>query len=265
MAIFNGKTVEEAIKAGLQALSIEENQAVITVLEEAQKGFLGIGGHDAKVEIKIKENDGERAANFLNGIFDVLKIPATTNIVENGDKIVIDVVTTSPTEIIGYRGEVLDALQTLAGATANIGNDEYKKVVVNCENYREKREETLKVLAQRVADKAVKYGRKFSLEPMNPFERKIIHSALTDDSRVKTESQGAEPNRYVVVVPENYKEGTEIEVYGKQKNPTNDRKSKGDRRDRQGRRDRKEKSDVIKLEKKTIGYGTFLGNSLKED
>ncbi|MBO7214634.1 MAG: protein jag [Clostridia bacterium] len=262
MAIFNGKTVEDAIKLGLSTLSISEDQAVITVLEEPQKGFLGIGGHDAKVEVKVKENDGERAANFLSGIFDILKIPATTNLVENGDKIVIDIITTTPTAIIGYRGEVLDALQTLAGATANIGNDEYKKVVVNCESYREKREETLRTLAQRVADKAVKYGRKFSLEPMNSFERKIIHSALTDNEKVKTESQGVEPNRYIVVVPENYKEGTEIEVYGKQKNASNDKKPRGGKRDN---RDRKEKSEVIRLEKKTIGYGTFLGNSLKED
>ena len=265
MAIFYGKTIDEAISKGLEALSIDKEQAEITVLEEAQKGFLGIGGHDAKVEVNKKENDGERAANFLNGLFEYLKIPATTNLVENGDKIVIDILTTSPTAIIGYRGEALDALQTLASATANIGNDEYKKVVVNCENYREKREETLKVLAQRVADKAVKYGRMFSLEAMNPFERKIIHSALSDNERVKTESQGAEPNRYVVVIPDNLKEGTEIEVYGKQKNPSNERKNRGDKKDRRDRGERKEKSEVIRLEKKTIGYGTFLGNSLKED
>ncbi len=263
MAIFYGKTIEEAISNGLSSLSIEKDQAEITVLEEPQKGFLGIGSHDAKVEIIKKVDDGERAVDFLNGLFEVLKLPATTNLIENGDKIVIDVLTTNPTSLIGYRGEVLDALQTLAGATANIGKDEYKKVVVNCENYREKREETLKVLAQRVADKAVKYGRMFSLEPMNPFERKIIHSALTDNERVKTESQGVEPNRYVVVIPDNYKEGTEVEVYGKQKNSSNEKGSRSVKRS--DKREKKEKSDVIRLEKKTIGYGTFLGNSLKED
>ena len=262
MAIFYGKTIDEAIKLGLESLSITSDQAEITVLEEAQKGFLGIGSHDAKVEIIKKEDDGERASNFLSGMFDILNIPATTKLIENGDKIVIEVITTDPTSVIGYRGEVLDALQTLAGATANIGNDEYKKVVVNCENYREKREETLKVLAKRVADKAVKYGRKFSLEPMNPFERKIIHSALSSDDRVKTESQGVEPNRYLVVIPYNYKEGTEVEVYGKQKHSEKERSHS---RDRRAPRERKEKSEVIRLEKKTIGYGTFLGNSKKED
>lgn len=258
MAIFYGKSVEEAIDNALIELKISKDQAKITVLEEAQKGFLGIGGKNAKVEVIVKEDDGERASNFLSGLLEIMKIPATTEILENGDKIVIDVLTTSPTQVIGYRGEVLDALQTLAGATANIGNDEYKKVVVNCENYREKREETLKALAVRIANKAVKYGKKFSLEPMNPFERKVIHSALSNMEGIKTESEGAEPNRYVVVIPENLKSaGDKTERFG--------RSSSKKERDRNGKRDRKEKSDVIKLDKKTIGYGTFLGNSLKED
>ncbi len=258
MAIFYGKSVEEAIDNALIELKISKDQAKITVLEEAQKGFLGIGGKNAKVEVIAKEDDGERASNFLSGLLEMMKIPATTEILENGDKIVIDILTTSPTQVIGYRGEVLDALQTLAGATANIGNDEYKKVVVNCENYREKREETLKALAVRIANKAVKYGKKFSLEPMNPFERKVIHSALSNMEGIKTESEGAEPNRYVVVIPENLKSTSDkTERFG--------RSSSKKERDRNGKRDRKEKSDVIKLDKKTIGYGTFLGNSLKED
>lgn len=258
MAVFYGKSVDEAIDNALIELNISKDQAKITVLEEAQKGFLGIGGKNAKVEVTAKEDDGERASNFISGLLEMMKIPATTEILENGDKIVIDILTTSPTQVIGYRGEVLDALQTLAGATANIGNDEYKKVVVNCENYREKREETLKALAVRIANKAVKYGKKFSLEPMNPFERKVIHSALSNMEGIKTESEGAEPNRYVVVIPENVKNGNgKTERYG--------RSSSKKERDRNGKRDRKEKSDVIKLDKKTIGYGTFLGNSLKED
>ena len=257
MAVFYGKSVEEAIDNALSELNISKEQAKITVLEEAQKGFFGIGGKNAKVEVIALEDDGKRASDFLNGLLELMKIPATTEIKENGDKIVIDVLTTSPTAVIGYRGEVLDALQTLAGATANIGNDEYKKVVVNCENYREKLEETLKNLANRIAEKALKYGKKFSLEPMNPFERKVIHSALSENEHVKTESEGVEPNRYVVVVPDNLKAGSDkSERYGKRSNG---------KKDSRERRDRKEKSDVIKLEKKTIGYGTFLGNSLKED
>ena len=258
MAIFYGKSVEEAIDNALIELNISKDQAKITVLEDAQKGFLGIGGKNAKVEVTAIEDDGERASNFICGLLEMMKIPATTEIKENGDKIVIEILTTSPTSVIGYRGEVLDALQTLAGATANIGNDEYKKVVVNCENYREKREETLKNLAKRIAEKALKYGKKFSLEPMNPFERKVIHSALTDVEGVKTESEGVEPNRYVVVVPENLK-SDKLERYGKAPS------KKRDFADKNGKRERREKPEVIKLDKKSIGYGTFLGNSLKED
>ena len=255
MAIFYGKSVDEAIANALKELNITKDKAKITVLEEAQKGFFGIGSKDAKIEVLAVEDDGERASNFINGLLEIMKIPATAEIKENGDKIVIDILTTSPTQVIGNRGEVLDALQTLAGATANIGNEEYKKVVVNCENYREKREETLKNLAKRIADKAVKYGKKFSLEPMNPFERKVVHSALSDRDDVKTESEGVEPNRFVVVIPNELKSnGDKTERYGRRAG-----KKDGDRKDR------KEKLEVIKLEKKTIGYGTFLGNSLKED
>lgn len=255
MAIFYGKSVDEAISNALKELNITKDKAKITVLEEAQKGFFGIGSKDAKIEVLAVEDDGERASNFINGLLEIMKIPATAEIKENGDKIVIDILTTSPTQVIGYRGEVLDALQTLAGATANIGNEEYKKVVVNCENYREKREETLKNLAKRIADKAVKYGKKFSLEPMNPFERKVVHSALSDRDDVKTESEGVEPNRFVVVIPNELKSnGDKTERYGRRAG-----KKDGDRKER------KEKPEVIKLEKKTIGYGTFLGNSLKED
>lgn len=258
--IFYGKSVEEAIDIALNELDITKEQAIITVLEEAQRGFLGIGGKDAKIEVYKKENDGERASNFLNGLFELMKIPATTELKENGDKIVIDVLTTKPTALIGYRGEVLDALQTLAGATANVCNEEYKKVVVDCESYRQKREETLVLLANRVAEKAVKYGKKFSLEPMNPFERKIIHSALTNNENVKTESQGVEPNRYIVVIPNNLKsELAEVERYGKR--PSNNKQY--NRKERGGKN--KEKSDVIKLEKTGMSYGTFIGNSLKED
>ena len=258
MAIFYGKTVDEAINIALNELNIDKDSAVITVLEESQKGFLGIGGKDAKVEVSKKEDDKDRVVNFLDGLFELINVPVSTEVIENSEnKLSINLITTEPTTIIGYRGEVLDALQTLAGATANIGRDDYKKVVVNCENYREKREETLKGLAVRIADKAVKYGKKFSLEPMNPFERKIIHSALSEYEGVKTESQGEEPNRYIVVIPDNLRNDKETARYGKRDNNRNDRR---DRRD-----NKKEKSDVIKLEKTGMSYGTFIGNSLKED
>ena len=146
---------------------------------------------------------------------------------------------------------MLDALQTLAGAVANIGNDEYKRVVVDCENYRAKREETLKDLANKLALKAVKTGRKVTLEPMNPFERRVIHSTLSENEEVKTESQGNEPNRYVVIIPNNLKSYS---------NDKNNRQKKG-RYDKGAKREPKE--EMIRGEKKPLGFGTFLGNSNK--
>ena len=245
MGFYYGKSVEAAIDSALQELNVTKDQVNISVVEEAKAGILGIGAKQAKVLVELKNADAKKAADFLDGLFNLLKVPAQTEIIENGEKIVLDVLTTSPTQVIGYRGEMLDALQTLASAAANLSNEDYKRVVVNCENYREKREETLKALALRLADKAVKYGKKVSLEPMNPFERKIIHSALIENENVKSESQGVEPNRYVVIIP------NELKVQKRERN------QKG-----RERGERPEKSQMIG-EKKAMGYGTFLGNSNK--
>ena len=107
--------------------------------------------------------------------------------------------------IIGRRGEIIDSIQTLAGAVANTGRRDYKRVVVDCGNYREEREETLKRVAQKLAAKAVKSGKRMRLEPMNPYERRIIHSALAENDEVTTKSEGSEPSRYVVIMPKNRK------------------------------------------------------------
>ena len=212
MGYYFGKTVDSAIEEGLKDLGVTKDQVEITVIEEATKGVLGIGAKKAKIKMEIIVEDSKRASDFLEGLFEKLNVTATTEVVEDGDRIVINLVSTSSSYLIGHRGEMLDVLQTLAGAVANIGNDNYKRVVVDCENYRSKREETLKDLANKLAQKAVRTGRKVSLEPMNPFERRIIHSALSENEEVKTESQGNEPNRYIVIIPNNLK------PYSKDKN-----------------------------------------------
>ena len=141
----------------------------------------------------------------------------------------------------------------MAGTVANAGKEDYKRVVVDCEGYREKREETLKSLAVKLAQKAVRTGRKVALEPMNPYERRILHSALSESTEVKTESEGKEPNRYVVIIPNNLKN----DGYGRDRRGRNNGK---------GRYDNKRSSSAPKQERpKTSGWGTFLGNSLKED
>lgn len=132
---------------------------------------------------------------------DRMEIVAKVSLVSEEEKIEINVVAESSASVIGYRGEVLDALQSLAGAVANMGNKTYVRVVVDCENYRGKREDTLVNLAEKLAAKAVRQGRDISLEPMGPYERRVIHSALAASEEVTTTSEGKEPNRYVVIVP----------------------------------------------------------------
>ena len=260
MAEFLGKTVEEAIANGLKTLGIDRENAEVVVLEEPVKGFLGIGAKPAKVSVEAKKTDGERAISFLNGLFELMDVNAKCNLSNEDEKVIIDVITDNSSAIIGYRGEVLDAIQNLAGAVANIGRDDYKRVVVDCEGYREKREETLKSLAQKLAAKAVRTGRKVTLEPMNPYERRILHSALSDSTEVKTASEGKEPNRYVVIIPNNLKPFDKDRKFDDRKGGKGGYNKGGRKDDRRGNRDTAPRQP----RPKTSGWGTFLGNSLKD-
>ena len=266
--IFTGKTVEEAVESGLISLGVTRDEAEITIIDEGKKGIFGLGGTKAKVKVEKRATDGERATKFIDGLFEILKINAFSEIVSDGEKVEINVQTANSHQVIGHHGEVLDAIQTIAGAVANIGNEQYKKVVVDCENYRESRCKTLTALAEKLAKKAVEKSRKYKLEPMNPYERRIIHSALAGREDVKTISEGDEPNRYVVIIPANLK------PY--ERRPRNDRKygdrrekgGRGERRysDRRGGRDRGERSSAPRSArparaKREIRFGTFLGNS----
>ena len=217
---FTGKTVDEAVEKGLKELGIAREDADIRVLEEGKKKLFG--SIKARVEIAVKETetvaeettiapiakaegatDGERTVVFLEGLFKLLKINACTELVAEGEKVEINVTAANTTAIIGKHGVMLDAIQTLAGAVANTGRDDYKRVVVDCENYRENREVTLNKLADNLAEKAMRLGKKIKLEPMNPYERRIIHAALSEKEGVATTSEGKEPNRYIVIVPNN--------------------------------------------------------------
>ena len=217
---FTGKTVEEAVEIGLKEMGLTAEQADIRVLEEGKKKLFG--SVKARVEIAAKEEssmaeetktvceecgeeatDGERTVEFLEGLFELLNITATTELVSEGEKVEINVTAANTTAIIGKHGAMLDAIQTLAGAVANTGRDDYKRVVVDCENYRENREATLNKLSENLAQKAIRLGKKIKLEPMNPYERRIIHAALSEREGVSTQSEGKEPNRYIVIVPDN--------------------------------------------------------------
>lgn len=257
---FTGKTVEEAVEKGLSELGLTKEQADIRVLEEGKKKLFG--SVKARVEIaaletgeisaekpankevaekkekackKAKEtaengvSDGERTVEFLEGLFKILNVSACTELVSEGEKVEINVTAADTTAIIGKHGVMLDAIQTLAGAVANTGRDEYKRVVVDCENYRENRESTLNKLAENLAQKAIRLGRKVKLEPMNPYERRIIHAALTEREGVSTQSEGKEPNRYIVVIPDNLEDPDLPAIPAR-----NDRRDGGRRNDSRG-------------------------------
>ena len=294
---FTGKTVDEAVDEGLKALGLTREEADIQVLDEGKKGGLFTKGVKARVRIGRKKTDGERAVDFLDGMFGMLGVTATTELEEGGENTKINVITPNSYALIGHRGEMLDALQVLAGAVANIGREEYKRVVVDCEGYREKREETLKRLANKLAEKAVRYGKKLSLEPMTPYERRIIHAALADSTEVKTASEGKEPNRYIVVIPNNLRPGSDrfdrrggfnrdrrpynrdrqSRPYDRDRNygdrrdgydrekredrPYNDRDRRGGYRDRDRNREERPRATGLPRSKRQTYFGTFLGNS----
>jgi len=258
--VYSGKTVDEAIAAGLEALGITREQAEITVIEEGKKKL--IGSVKAQVKVVKKQSDGERAQSFVEGLLDIIGINAVCELESDGEKVEINLTSPESNRLIGHHGESLDAIQTLAGAVANIGREDYKKVIVDCENYRENREATLTELANKLAKKAVEKGRRVSLEPMNPYERRIIHSALSNSEEVKTISDGKEPYRFVVIVPNNERPYEKRERGGRFNNRSDRYGRRDDRRDRRdGRRDSRSKSEGVKTAKKEIRFGTFLGNS----
>ena len=288
---FVGKTVEEAIEKGLAELNIAREDADIRILEEGKKKLFG--SVKARVEIGVpaaaeaapeasateEGTDGERAVEFLGGLFEILKIEAVAGLVSEGDKIEINVTAANSQAVIGKHGAMLDAIQTLAGAVANKGRDDYKRVVVDCENYRDNRETTLNRLAENLAAKAIRLGRKIKLEAMNPYERRIIHAALSEYEGVKTESEGKEPNRYVVIVPANLEDENapaipaRTEKRDDRRGGRRDDRRGGRRDDRKGgyggkkpySRDRKPAGSATSggttMKKSSDFFGTFLGNS----
>ncbi|WP_209661623.1 RNA-binding cell elongation regulator Jag/EloR [Acetoanaerobium pronyense] len=195
-----GKSKEEAIELALKELNAEKDDIEIEVLEEGSKGFLGfLGAKDFKIRATLKDNYEKTTRNFLNDIFDSLDIIADINLDFKGDTLKVSVIGDSAGQLIGRRGESLDALQLLLGLAVNKKRDGYIKVLLDIENYREKREESLVRYANKMARTAVKQRRNIRLEPMNPYERRIVHSALQSDSYVTTYSEGEEPFRKVVI------------------------------------------------------------------
>lgn len=198
----SGKTVDEAVQSALEQLTTTRERVSIQVLEEPRKGFLGlIGVKPAVVEVEIQPDAAEEAVKFL---FDVTnKIGVSIKIKQEVTKegILLDLSGEGIGMLIGKRGQTLDSLQYLVNLVANRYSEHYIRIVLDAENYRDRRKESLEQLAKRLGNKAVRTRKEVILEPMNALERKIIHTALQDIKGVRTYSEGVEPNRRIVVAP----------------------------------------------------------------
>jgi spoIIIJ-associated protein len=194
------KTVESAIEEALNEMNIGKDDADIEVLDEGSKGLFGlIGGRNALVRVYKKVDYEEIIKSFLYPVFDVLGIDGDIDITVENNVLNIKLSAENIGIIIGRRGETLDALQYLLGLAVNKQSDRFMRVTLDVCNYREKREETLIRLAKRLADKVERTRKNITLEPMNPYERRIIHATLQDYGQVETYSIGDEPNRKIVI------------------------------------------------------------------
>ncbi|MCR1934956.1 RNA-binding cell elongation regulator Jag/EloR [Clostridium tepidum] len=196
-----GKTIEEAIDNGLKKLNTSKDKVEIKIIDEGSKGFLNfIGTRPAKIEMKLKKDYEKEVKDFLGSVLESMNVKAKIDIKEKKDVIKINLSGPDMGIIIGYRGETLDSLQYLVSLVINKDQEcDYKRVILDTENYRNKREETLKKLARRLGNKVKETGRPVKLEPMNPYERRIIHSELQNNNYVETYSEGDEPFRKVVI------------------------------------------------------------------
>ena len=198
-----GKTVDQAIELGLYKLGTTRDKVKISILEQA--------GLFNKARVKLTLDEASEVESGLSAFVEELVAKMGLNldvtVEEQEDQFLVDITGEDAALLIGKRGESLDAFQFLVNSIYNKGkkHDEYKKVVVDSNNYKNRREDSLKVLAQRTASRAVRENRDIRLEPMNANERRIIHTALADSPKVETESKGNEPNRYVVVKLKNRK------------------------------------------------------------
>jgi spoIIIJ-associated protein len=207
----SARSVEEAKKIALEKLNIGEEDVDIDIIEEPSKGFLGIlGGKLAKVKVTQKEktqlvvSEGKVTLNeskkFLETVTKLMGAQTSINVQNNGEYIKMDLVGNDLGILIGRRGDTLDALQYLANIVANKNNDEERiRVIVDAEGYRERRKDTLTKLAFRMAEKVKRTGQRVIMEPMNPQERRIIHTALQSESGIQTLSEGEEPFRKVII------------------------------------------------------------------
>ena len=202
----SAKTVNDAITEACQKFTVTSDKLEYEVIEEGKSGLLGIGAKPAIIKVRVKSSVEDKAKDFLKDVFAAMNLTVVVDVKYNEDESTMDVDLSGDEMgiLIGKRGQTLDSLQYLVSLVVNKDTENYIRVKVDTENYRKRRKETLENLAKNISYKVKRTKRPVSLEPMNPYERRIIHSALQNDRYVTTYSEGDEPFRHVVVVLKKY-------------------------------------------------------------
>ncbi len=198
---FSAKTVNDAITEACQKFTVTSDKLEYTVVDEGSTGFLGIGARPAVIKAKVKSSVADKAKDFLKEVFEAMNLVVVVDVKYDEENRNLDIELSGDEMgvLIGKRGQTLDSLQYLVSLVVNKDVEDYIRVKVDTEDYRKRRKETLENLAKNIAYKVKRTKRAVSLEPMNPYERRIIHSALQNDKYVTTHSEGEEPYRRVVV------------------------------------------------------------------
>ncbi|MBP1994600.1 RNA-binding cell elongation regulator Jag/EloR [Paenibacillus eucommiae] len=198
--VVTGKTIESAVNSGLLQWQVSEDRVKINILEQPSRGLFGLfGSREAKVELELIPDAFEEAALFLQEIFRTMKVTITIDQRKDKEGAIFNMSGSELGILIGKRGQTLDALQYLVNIVANRYSDSHLRIILDAENFRERRRKTLEELASRLASRVIKTKKEVILEPMSSQERKVIHFELQDHPVVKTYSKGEEPNRRVVI------------------------------------------------------------------
>ncbi|MEX3711873.1 RNA-binding cell elongation regulator Jag/EloR [Cytobacillus horneckiae] len=197
-----GQTVREAVDSALAQLKTTEERTEITIVDEGKRGILGIfGSRPAVIKAVIKINPIEEAEKFLLQVSDKMGAPVEIETVKDGKNVQFILSGEKIALLIGKRGQTLNSLQYLTQLVINRYSDQYINIMLDAENYRQRRVDTLIQLAERLADQAIRTGKNVALEPMPSYERKIIHTALVNNRKIETFSDGNDPHRHIVISP----------------------------------------------------------------
>lgn len=251
--VVKASNVDLAVEKALAELGVSKDRVQVEVL---QKGGLF---QRAEVRVTVRETAQTLAEDFVNGLLGAMNLKARGTAFERDGEVVVDIDGEDGGAAIGYRGEVLDAIQFLTRTYVGQEKSGSAKIVVDCENYRAKRRDTLVALAGRLAEKAYRTRRKIVLEPMNPFERRIIHGALADSEIAETHSEGEEHDRHVVIVPKGVELREDRPRGGRRDGRRDDRRGgrRDDRRDgrQDGRRDDRRRERAPRVEEEEVPDG----------